>query len=111
MRKTMRPAPKPVISANLDLLRAIAVLCVYFAHLLDALGRHDFGSLGRFGVILFFVHTSFVLMGSLERLQQTGTDDWTLTLGFWCRRLFRIYPLSILFVVLMMVFRISQRHL
>jgi peptidoglycan/LPS O-acetylase OafA/YrhL len=105
----MRAVPKPVISANLDLLRAVAVLCVFFAHLMDALGRRSFGSLGRFGVILFFVHTSFVLMGSLERLQQTGSSsDRTLTLGFWCRRLFRIYPLSILFVGLVAVFRIPS---
>ena len=102
----MPSASKPVISANLDLLRTIAVLCVFFAHLMDALGRRSFGSLGRFGVILFFVHTSFVLMGSLERLQHTGNSDTRLTLGFWCRRFFRIYPLSILFVLIMALFRV-----
>jgi peptidoglycan/LPS O-acetylase OafA/YrhL len=58
------------------------------------------------GVIIFFVHTSFVLMGSLERLQRDAQSNWQLLTGFWCRRFFRIYPLAILFVVLIALFRI-----
>jgi peptidoglycan/LPS O-acetylase OafA/YrhL len=95
-----------VLSPNLDLLRAVAVLCVFVSHLLDVFEIRSFGSLGRVGVIIFFVHTSFVLMGSLERLQRDVQNNWQLVTGFWCRRFFRIYPLSILFVVLIALFRI-----
>ncbi len=94
------------MSVNLDLLRAIAVMSVFFAHFSDVLHNRSFGSLGRFGVIIFFVHTSFVLMASLQRLERTGEGDTALTLAFWIRRFFRIYPLAVLFVVLVPLFRI-----
>jgi peptidoglycan/LPS O-acetylase OafA/YrhL len=102
----MPARPHKEISVNLDLLRAIAVLSVFFAHFSDVLQNRNFGSLGRFGVIIFFVHTSFVLMASLQRLAATAESDTSLTLAFWVRRFFRIYPLAILFVVLAAVFHI-----
>ena len=83
------------MSPNLDLLRAIAVLCVFFSHLYVTLVHeytlipHHFGQLG---VIMFFVHTSLVLMLSLERIKLTGL---ALFQEFFIRRFFRIYPLSI----------------
>lgn len=88
-------------SANLDVLRAIAVLSVFVAHLLGSTGVVTMGSLGRFGVIIFFVHTSLVLMASLDRLEHGGFGGgWRLAVAFWVRRVFRIYPLSMTFVVL-----------
>jgi peptidoglycan/LPS O-acetylase OafA/YrhL len=103
----MPPTPHREFSANLDLLRSVAVMSVFLSHLMDtALNDWRFGSLGRFGVIIFFVHTSFVLMASLQRLEKTAKSDASLALAFWIRRFFRIYPLSVLFVVLMAVFRI-----
>lgn len=57
-------------------------------------------NLGFFGVMLFFVHTSCVLMGSLSRLEGAGyLRPWALLRAFAVRRFFRIYPLSILFVL------------
>ena len=57
-------------SPNLDFLRAVAVMSVYVFHLLYTVGlshiptpdvHPDFGwFLGRFGVLIFFVHTSLV---------------------------------------------------
>ena len=76
----------------------MAVLCVYVSHLLSAAGWAHFGSLGRFGVILFFVHTSFVLVASLDRMAQTH-DNRHLLFAFAARRFFRIYPLSIVMVL------------
>jgi peptidoglycan/LPS O-acetylase OafA/YrhL len=52
-------------------------------------------SLGLFGVLLFFVHTSLVLMYSIERSDLTG---WRLFKNFQIRRVFRIYPLSVIAV-------------
>lgn len=77
----------------------MAVLCVYFGHLVGALGLAQIGSLGRFGVVMFFIHTSLVLMQSMDRLEVVAASKWKLLEGFWVRRLFRIYPLSILVVV------------
>lgn len=104
----MPPAPRKIISVNLDLLRALAVMAVFFSHLSDVFHNHSFGSLGRFGVILFFVHTSFVLMASLERLDRSDESDTSLAFAFWIRRCFRIYPLAVLFVVLVPLFRIPS---
>ncbi len=105
-------------SRNLDLLRAVAVLCVFFVHLilclLDA-GRLSGGVwqaqiyrilelLGHFGVLAFFVHTALVLMISLDR-----TPSHRLIRNFYIRRLFRIYPLSIVCVLVILLFRVPQQ--
>ena len=89
------------LSANLDLLRAIAVMLVFAQHLAKRLYVDQFAwmptsSWGLFGVLLFFVHTCLVLMYSMER---SGLTGWSLPKNFAIRRVFRIYPLSILAVV------------
>jgi peptidoglycan/LPS O-acetylase OafA/YrhL len=89
-------------SANLDFLRSVAVLLVIVQHLcrrmqVERIGWIPTTSLGRFGVLLFFVHTSLVLMQSMERSGMTG---WPLWRNFYIRRFFRIYPLSILTVLI-----------
>lgn len=99
---------RPRESANLDLLRATAVMAVFVTHLLATFGLSETGfgprwDLGRIGVLLFFVHTSLVLMQSLERLRLEGR---ALVLSFAIRRIARIYPLSIAFVVLVTAFSI-----
>jgi peptidoglycan/LPS O-acetylase OafA/YrhL len=90
--------------SNLDVLRAYAVLLVFAAHASASLGFQrilgaDIHRLGRFGVLLFFVHTCLVLMMSLERHRETASR-------FYFRRAFRIFPLSIVFVVLTILLRV-----
>src|SRR5258708_1062561 len=97
-------------SSNLDLLRAIAVLLVLTQHLLphlhfDHLDWMLSRSLGLFGVFLFFVHTSLVLMYSMERSSLTG---WQLCKNFAVRRFFRIYPLSILAVATALLLHLNS---
>lgn len=96
------PAPRTTAlpERNLDVLRAIAVLLVLADHVLTVwdvyphpITRWD---LGRMGVLLFFVHTSLVLMGSLER----GGRRSSWIRAFYLRRAFRIYPLAIAAVLL-----------
>jgi peptidoglycan/LPS O-acetylase OafA/YrhL len=96
-------------SSNLDILRSAAVLLVFFDHLLVVLGfdqtpalkKWGVESIGHFGVFMFFIHTSLVLMFSLERLRQA--EPRALLRRFYIRRAFRIYPLSILVIVLALV--------
>lgn len=89
------------MSANLDLLRAVAVLLVLAQHLsvrfhwTARLGMET-PPIGAFGVFVFFVHTSLVLMYSMERSHLDGRQ---LAENFYTRRIFRIYPLSILAVL------------
>ena len=47
--------------------------------------------LGLLGIVIFFVHTSFVLMSSLERIDAKHIINYK----FYIRRIFRVYPLSI----------------
>jgi peptidoglycan/LPS O-acetylase OafA/YrhL len=101
----MPPIPKTPISTNLDLLRAIAVLCVFANHFLDPFGIKT-DSLGHIGVIMFFIHTSFVLMASLQRMEVSTQSRRGLFEAFWLRRIFRIYPLAILFIVAAVIFRV-----
>jgi peptidoglycan/LPS O-acetylase OafA/YrhL len=82
---------------NLDLLRSVAILLVVVDHTLLSKGHETWrnwqiGDIGLFGVYLFFVHTSLVLMWSLERRPNT--------LDFYIRRIFRIYPLAILAILI-----------
>jgi peptidoglycan/LPS O-acetylase OafA/YrhL len=97
-------------SANLDLLRAIAVLLVLFDHTIKFFGVEHLGNVpidwaGRIGVAFFFVHTSLVLMLSLERSKLEG---WPLALNFYSRRIFRLFPLSWFFILLTWLVRIPQ---
>ncbi len=77
------------------------MLMVLFDHLcrhyqLDRIGRVAVADIGIFGVLLFFVHTSLVLMYSMERSALSGL---ALIKNFYVRRFFRIYPLSVLTVL------------
>lgn len=94
---------------NLDLLRATAVLMVVVFHVLLSLrmvaGRLGWlMGLGRWAVLIFFVHTSLVLMYSLQR--QTTTEaaiGWRHYLAFLLRRCFRLLPLSTVVIAAVVV--------
>ncbi|HYO80846.1 MAG TPA: acyltransferase, partial [Bryobacteraceae bacterium] len=94
-------------SPNLDLLRACAVMCVFFAHLVDWVTRTRWEitrHLGQAGVLMFFVHTSLVLMLSLERSSIQVRGAGKLITDLYLRRAFRIYPLAVLCVVVSVLF-------
>jgi peptidoglycan/LPS O-acetylase OafA/YrhL len=89
---------------NLDVMRAVAVSCVLANHvglLFSPTGGvlRQLTQLGDAGVMIFFVHTALVLMSSLER--QGSDGHWIRT--FYVRRAFRIYPLAIATVLLIVV--------
>lgn len=89
--------------ANLDFLRTVAVSLVFVDHLAASSGIRGLGDIGHLGVLIFFVHTSLVLMLSMGRL---GLSGFRLYSAFLIRRVFRIYPLSILAVLTVAAFRI-----
>jgi peptidoglycan/LPS O-acetylase OafA/YrhL len=104
------PARSGQENSNLDFLRSFAVLLVFFGHLsvfhqLLALGPLNLTLMGALGVMFFFVHTALVLMLSLERQQKDEGDNRLFT-SFMIRRCFRIYPLSIAAVVLVVAFHL-----
>jgi peptidoglycan/LPS O-acetylase OafA/YrhL len=94
-------------SSNLDQLRAIAVVAVMIDHLVPTLVYHQRDvpqlvrdltqHIGHAGVLAFFVHTSLVLMYSLERMEVQKPAG--LVLRFYIRRWFRIYPLALVVIV------------
>lgn len=86
--------------SQLDFVRSVAVLLVFAGHLIHTLGfDRAFGTMAHFGVELFFIHTALVLFLSLERVGGGFKE-------FYIRRAFRIYPLSILAVLLTIAFQI-----
>jgi len=91
--------------ANLNLLRTVGVGLVFVGHLTATMRVRALGDLGHFGVLLFFVHTALVLMFSMERLALSGTGLYA---SFVIRRIFRIYPLSVLTVLLVVVLRVPS---
>src|SRR5436305_2416144 len=101
-------------SGNLDLLRSFAVLCVLVFHLLLFFGRgrvpRGLGNLGHWGVLVFFVHTSIVLMASLDR-QQRRAGTGPLFGEFIIRRAFRLLPLAWLTIAIIVALRLPVGHL
>jgi len=98
--------PKTALSndvPNLDILRAVAVTLVLGNHLTVTLQVRGLGAFGHLGVLLFFVHTALVLMMSMSRSHLKGTDLYQ---NFLIRRVFRMYPLSVLCVLLVVILRI-----
>src|SRR6187551_3001765 len=105
-RTSVKAVPKD--SPNLDLLRSFAVLTVMIDHLVPTMIRHGMAvpawfsaitvHIGQSGVLAFFVHTSLVLMYSLERMavHHSGRD---LVTRFYVRRAFRIYPLALVCIL------------
>ena len=99
------------VSPNLDFLRAVAVLLVLVQHLSLRVLHQETASgmptsyLGLFGVLLFFVHTSLVLMYSMDR---SGLRGGALARDFYIRRAFRIYPLSIVAVAAALVLHLDS---
>ena len=98
--------------ANLDILRSIAVIFVLVDHLFLTL-HQQFGvlsasemplpeALGHLGVLAFFVHTSLVLMMSLERMHHERESS----IRFYVRRIFRIYPLAVTAVIAAVLFHV-----
>ena len=104
----MPPRQKKSESVNLDLLRSVAVLLVLIDHFAISAGisktSNAFGAFGRLGVLLFFVHTSLVLMMSLERSRLEGRPREVF--AFYVRRALRIYPLSLVCVCAVIVARV-----
>lgn len=104
-------------SPNLDILRAVAVLTVVVDHLVPTLLFHGVGvprlvqlltwHIGHAGVLAFFVHTSLVLMYSLDRSGgDAGGAAW---FGlFYLRRGLRIYPLAIACVVIVVALGLPE---
>jgi peptidoglycan/LPS O-acetylase OafA/YrhL len=101
-------------SPNLDFLRSAAVLFVVFFHVILLLEKNNYldkdslgglHSIGNWGVLIFFVHTSLVLMFSLER-QRAQFPGQTAYFPFLVRRIFRIYPLSVFVVACVAISKI-----
>ena len=109
-------------NSNLDILRSFAVLMVFCTHLLEVLAGITAGApvssafgidtyaLGRCGVIIFFVHTSLVLMQSLER-SNSSLAPLPFALHFYLRRAFRIYPLAIAVILFCVCFSVPPNAL
>ena len=95
-------------SRNLDFLRTFAILLVVLSHIpiteLPINKYYHTQTMGLLGVYIFFVHTSCVLMFSLERMGRIKGSQ--LIYKFYTQRLFRVYPLSIFAVLLFSFYKI-----
>jgi len=93
---------------NLDLLRAVAVLCVFVDHVTIAVHLSTAFTqwMGQAGVQAFFVHTSLVLMSSLERDGAPIRRGWVSR--FYVRRTFRIYPLAWAVITVVILLQIPR---
>jgi peptidoglycan/LPS O-acetylase OafA/YrhL len=101
---------------NLDFLRVWAVLLVLLSHLQflfqlqDAPGPLRWRGLGKWGVLMFFVHTSLVLAMSLDRSYRR-LPSAPLFAPFMIRRFFRIFPLSVFTVAVVRFLNIPLGHI
>lgn len=103
-----RGLEQPVELNNLDVLRAFAVMCVFGAHAsyIWANGNVSAWQFGQLGVMTFFVHTSLVLMMSLERLYMRARGREVFR-KFYALRIFRIYPLAIAWILVAFIANVN----
>ncbi len=90
----------------LDGLRGLAVLLVFLSHTSNAkiyLFPHaDFSGVGKSGVFLFFVLSSFLL--TLPFIKKgSAAINRTFLVNYGLRRFFRIYPLYFLYLLLALI--------
>src|SRR5579863_456037 len=91
-------APRQSRLAWLDALRGFAALCVVFDHgstllLLPVRSfLYQWLNLGQYGVFVFFLVSGYIVPASLERKGSVR--------GFWISRAFRLYPMSLVGLVL-----------
>jgi len=99
----------PKNRASLDFLRGFSTLAVVGIHWEAMNGQlpSALAGLPRIAVLMFFVHTGFVLMLSLERQHARSPDQ--LWRRFMIRRLFRIYPLGMFVIAVILVFGVPSR--
>ncbi|MGH9524444.1 MAG: acyltransferase family protein, partial [Terriglobales bacterium] len=96
---------------TLDFLRAAATIAVIVCHLLARFGHAStaVANGGRLAVLVFFVHTCYVLMLSMGRMRtQHARSLWR---KFLVRRFFRLYPLPVFAMLCIIAFRIPSRML
>lgn len=101
-------------SVNLDVLRSTAVLMVLALHLLLCFGISHWGPLpllgfGQWGVLIFFFHTSLVLMRSLSRSSHDAAHRPSFA-QFMLRRCFRLLPLCWLIILVVAIAHIPVAH-
>jgi peptidoglycan/LPS O-acetylase OafA/YrhL len=102
-------------SSNLDILRSFALVAVVISHLFPTMYKHGgfhhpalyhfVKNIGRAGVIAFFVHTSLVLMYSIERMHASPGH---VTVRFYVRRFFRVYPLQLFAILLVLALHLPS---
>ncbi|MEU6407563.1 acyltransferase [Microbispora sp. NPDC046933] len=84
--------------AWLDALRGIGAMAVVAEHALPWLMpslRPYWFSLGMYGVLVFFLVSGYIIPASLEKRGDVG--------AFWVSRVFRLYPLYLLVIALVLV--------
>lgn len=108
---------KPDRNISLDGLRGIAVLLVVFSHLSNSPAEihvHpylNFTALGKTGVYLFFVLSSYLLDRQILLAIQRSKDDVRFWKNYFLRRFFRIYPLYIfLLCVYFLIYRSGSEY-
>src|SRR4051812_6754778 len=100
--KTGREAAPPTVSggansAALDQWRGLALVFVLISHGLFFTNKVH--GIGRVGVNLFFFISGILVFRSLSR--ERGATWWDSARHFWRRRVRRLYPALLAYVVLM----------
>ena len=89
--------------AMLDGMRGIAVLLVIVSHAslidIDIVPGLDMSGTGKVGVFLFFVLSAFLLVHQCLHLDAKGALDGRAWLRYALRRVLRIYPLYVVFLL------------
>jgi peptidoglycan/LPS O-acetylase OafA/YrhL len=98
-----------------DTIRALAVFMVIVAHWGPSFAAgsaadnvlNSFLQYGRFGVIIFFVLSGFLITSILlkEKIRHGAEKRFTIIKNFFARRVLRIFPIYYLFILLFIILR------